>query len=287
MQNNVIFFNEYFNLNKSEAELEFINIPVNTDIELFIDPYVISKIPGVWYAEANNLIVDFFEKLVQNMHNGNQKEAFRLLSKLGEPNETHFGLSEEQPDGCGIGKEQALLLYNKLQKSKALKTGYLSDLSDCELLIPGIGSDKISDITTNIIRSKLIEFTEDQCKKLEIPVRPVKSGYYWDAGQNKWERRIAMLPHYNDKPILLVPKSISRDRTASNYRHYYNNVILEFLQDWHISMNTNLVKVLKNGKRKVYKKDLKAMHRCTKDFVLEFTEKHPEVLQKYKNRRVY
>ena len=282
----VLYFNEYFNLKTNPEDLEFINIPVNTDIELYIDPYAISKTVGLWYVDANNLIIDFFDKLLITIKNEDEEEALRLLDKLGEPNETHFGLSENKPEGCGIGKEQAQDLLKKLKGSKAIQTGSLSDLSDCELLIPRIGSDKISDITTNIIRGKLIEFTEEQCRKHGIPVTATKSNFYWDAPQNKWEQRIAMLPYYHEEPIILVPKKIAKERTISNYRDYYNNGILEFLQDWHISMNTALVKVLKNGKRRVTKKDLRAQYKCSKDFVLEFSEKHPDVLRKYKERRV-
>ncbi len=282
----VLYFNEYFNLKTNPEDLEFINIPMNTDIELYIDPYAISKTAGLWYVDANNLIIDFFDKLLITIKNEDEEEALRLLDKLGEPNETHFGLSENKPEGCGIGKEQAQDLLKKLKGSKAIQTGSLSDLSDCELLIPRIGSDKISDITTNIIRGKLIEFTEEQCRKHGIPVTSTKSNFYWDALQNKWDQRIAMLPYYNEEPIILVPKKIAKERTISNYRDYYNNGILEFLQDWHISMNTALVKILKNGKRRVTKKDLRAQYKCSKDFVLEFSEKHPDVLRKYKERRV-
>ena len=247
----VLYFNEYFNLKTNPEDLEFINIPMNTDIELYIDPYAISKTAGLWYVDANNLIIDFFDKLLITIKNEDEEEALRLLDKLGEPNETHFGLSENKPEGCGIGKEQAQDLLKKLKGSKAIQTGSLSDLSDCELLIPRIGSDKISDITTNIIRGKLIEFTEEQCRKHGIPLTATKSNFYWDALQNKWDQRIAMLPYYNEEPIILVPKKIAKERTISNYRDYYNNGILEFLQDWHISMNTALVKILKNGKRRV------------------------------------
>ena len=79
---------------------------------------------------------------------------------LREPNQTRFGLSRgDRPHGRGVGADQALELYDALSQSAAVQTGLLKDLEDCELLIPGISSDKISDITTNIIRPNLIEYT--------------------------------------------------------------------------------------------------------------------------------
>ncbi len=62
-------------------------------------------------------------------------------------------------------------MYKKLKESRAAKSGVLRDLSDCELMIPGIGHDKISDITINIIRQKLVGFTELQCRLHRIPSR--------------------------------------------------------------------------------------------------------------------
>ena len=45
-----------------EENLDFVNIPLNTDLPMYIDPYSISIKSGEWYEECNNLIVDFFEK---------------------------------------------------------------------------------------------------------------------------------------------------------------------------------------------------------------------------------
>lgn len=277
-------FREYFKLKHKEDRLGFVNIPLNTDVELYIDPLVLKNQRGDWFAEANNLIVDFFEEVLKSICDKNDKRALYLLSNLNEPNETHFGLSSKMPDGCGIGDEQALDLLNKLKQSKAVETGHLKDLSDCELFIHGIGSDKISDIVTNIIRGALIEYTEEQCKLLQIPVTETTSGYFWSQETKSWIRRKAMLPHYYNKPIILVPKNIVRKQTTSNYKNVYERII-ETLQELHLSLNTSLVKVLKNGKRVVSKKSLKKINKCSKDFVLAYIDENPQFLEKYKRTR--
>lgn len=281
---NTILFKDYFKLKQREDKLKFVNIPINTDIEQYIDALVLSHQDGIWYAEANNLIVDFFEELINAIKQKDDSKALYLLGNLSEPNETHFGFSSNMPDGCGIGNEQALFILKRLKKSKAVQTGHLKDLSDCELLIQGIGSDKISDITTNVIRGKLIEFTEEQCKLHNIPTKTVMSNGYWSAEDKKWTRRLASLPHYNNKPILLVPKNIVRYKTTSNYRVVYERII-EYLQSWNLDMNTSLVRVLKNGRRYVPKKTLKDKYKCSKEFIFEFIEENPEILDKYKRTR--
>ena len=55
-------FSEYFKLNKSQYELDFVDIPVNNgDIPLFIDPYAISRRSDRWSVQCHNLIVNFFQ----------------------------------------------------------------------------------------------------------------------------------------------------------------------------------------------------------------------------------
>lgn len=279
-----IDFRQYFKLRQKEERLGFVNIPLNTDVELYIDPLVLSNQKGEWYVRASNSIVDFFEELLNAIKNHDDKKALYLLSRLREPNETHFGVSSNMPDGCGIGDEQALFLLNKLKKSKAVQTGHLKDLSDCELLINGIGSDKISDIVTNIIRGLLIEYTEEQCKHYQIPVRETTSNFFWSVEAKNWIRRKAMLPHFLNKPVILVPKNIVRKQTSSNYQNVYERII-EALQEYHLSLNTSLVKVLKNGKRVVSKRSLKERYKCSKDFVYAYIDENPEFLAKYKRTR--
>ena len=59
---NTQFCREHFCLIKKEEFLDFVNIPLDGDVPLYIDPYAISTKSGEWYEECNNLIVDFFEK---------------------------------------------------------------------------------------------------------------------------------------------------------------------------------------------------------------------------------
>ena len=93
-----------------------------------------------------------FSWVVDSIRDGRADAAGALLSRLREPNDTHFGFSQNAPRGRGIGPGKADLLYQRLLHSEAVRTGNLRDLADCELVIPGIGPDSISDITINVIR---------------------------------------------------------------------------------------------------------------------------------------
>ena len=65
-------------------------------------------------------------------------------------------------------------------------------------------------------------------------------------------------------------------------REYYDHFVLHYLQQENLSSNSSLVKVLKNGRRVVTKKSIKETLTYTKDLLREFSEKHPDVFEKYK-----
>ena len=190
-------FPDYFKLKKYQAELDFVDVLVDDDTPLFVDPYVFKVRDDTWSVECNNLIVDFFNTVVQSIRNKDYGYAKNLLERLGEPKETHLGMGAGTIAGKGVSGKQAGDLYSKLSSSRAVKTGHLKDLLDCELMIPGIGFDKISDITTNIIREKLIEYTQEQCRLYNISMRETPSGKVWSPIEKHW-----LNGHYTELPII-------------------------------------------------------------------------------------
>lgn len=190
-------FSQYFRINKSQYELDFVDIPLKSgDMPLFIDPYAISLRLDWWSVNCHNLIVGFFQEVIDAIRKKEQTKAELMLSGLKEPNETCLGLSTgKKPRGRGVGGQQSKDLLKALSESTAVKTGFIQDLEECELLIEGIGRDKISDISTNIIRQNLIVYTVDQCELFNIPLQQVPSGPIWHGG--KWNSTFVNLPVYH------------------------------------------------------------------------------------------
>lgn len=280
-------FSEHFKLNRSQSELDFVDVRLNGDIPLFIDPYALGRRQDVWSIEASNLVVDFFQQAIDYIRKNEDSRAKTVLTHLSEPNETGLGLSKKGRRGRGVAGQQSLDLFDYLKDSTAARTGFLKDLEDCELLVPGISSDKISDITTNIIREKLVEYTTSQCELHGVPTQLVAVGLRWDSHQHNWtEEQYAQLPVYKGRRLFLVPKAIVRHRMAYDYREYYNDHVLTFLQTFHLNAGSSLVELLRNGKRRVTKKSLKEKHPLSKGFLYEFSKNNPEVLERYKNELV-
>ncbi|HWY58288.1 MAG TPA: hypothetical protein VNZ03_27735 [Terriglobales bacterium] len=275
-------FSDHFGISKPQSQLDFVDIPLDTDVSLYVDPYALSVSPNDWLRECGNVVVNFFEDFLAAIRDGDEGKVMSLISNLHEPNDAHLGLSLGRPAGRGWGGKQGHLLLLTLKNSTAVRSGRLRDLSDIELLMPGIGSDKISDLTLNVIRGELVAYTEEQCRLYNVPTERINSGLYWDYENKRWASRYADLPVYQDRRIVLVPKAAVRARLVPSYEEFYSRFVLDFLSAEHLKANDSLVTLLKNGTGRVYKSDLKNRYPLSKEFLFKFTQEHPEVLQAYK-----
>jgi hypothetical protein len=184
-----------------------------------------------WSVDCNDLIVDFFSTVINAIKNKRSNYAKQLLEQLGEPCETHMGVSRGSTSGKGVSGKQANDLYERLSTSKAVASGSVTDISDCELMIPGIGFDKVSDITTNIIREKLILYTQEQCRLHGVPMRSIPSGKIWSPIEKRWLNGTYVdLPVYKGKRIILVPKYSVVFKMILSSRELYEKDIVEYIQ---------------------------------------------------------
>src|SRR6266446_2877177 len=239
-------FSQIFKLGKRQSELDFVDIPLHTDIWLCVDPFVISQRIDVLSQQSHTTILAFFQQIVDSIRSGKTNEAQQLLMYLREPNETHLGLSRKKSKGAGIGPVQARQIYAALRDSSAVRTGFLTSLEECELMIEGIGRDKMSDLTTNIIRAHLVNYTQEQCDLHNIPMKEVALPPIFNATTMSWESRYESLPTWKDRQILLVPKVFVRSVPAYDHQQYYRHFVLDYLQAEALSAGSSLVHALKN-----------------------------------------
>jgi hypothetical protein len=240
-------FSDHFGIRKGQSQLDFVDVPMDTDIELYVDPYALHVSPVDWLRLCGDLVANYFHVLIQALKVGDRTRAMALLSNLREPNETRLGQSKGRPAGRGWGPEQAQQLYGRLSGSKAVSSGRLQDLGDFELLVPGIGSDKISDLAINVIRGELAAYTKEQCDLFGIPTEHVPAGVFWNPEQCRWEAHFANLPVYEGKGVLLVPKIAVRRRLVPDPDEFYRDFVLRFLEAEHLNARDSLVYILKNG----------------------------------------
>ena len=275
-------------LRKKQAELDFIDIDPTRDTKLYLDPQLISASKHPLAEACHAQIEGFFQHFLNLLRANRKSEARSLFNYLHEPNETCLGQSIGSPSGRGIGAEQATQLFESIVKSKAAKTGVLEHLEDCSIFIEGIGADKVSDMTTNILRGQLISYTQQQCELHRLSMNPnTAMGPIWDNRNRRWIHITTNSLILKNKPILLVPKSFVSIAKIHTLDKYHRNFVLEHIRQDQLSRNGPFVhrRFFRNGTEKVWvvKKELKEKIAPTnKDWVSSFTGAHPQVFKKFK-----
>jgi len=273
----------YFGLSNTQASLDFVDIDVSVDTPLYVDPYAIQIRHDEWSDKCGDHIRSYFGQLLDVLRRGEAARADHLLSHLHEPNETFLGVSSGAPRGRGVGDHKATMLADALIRSRAFQSGLLTDISEAELFIHGVGRDTISDLTTNVIRGLLAEYTAQQCLLHGIPTRPVHSiGPAWNSEAGDWESVPFQLPICNRRPVLLVPKFSVRHQLSLDSQEFWNHHMIEFLRREYMNAGGGLVRTFRDGRPYVTKKAVKQRHPFVKDDLADFVRAHPRVLKTYK-----
>ncbi|STX28462.1 Uncharacterised protein [Legionella beliardensis] len=286
---NKLRISQVFNLNKSQAELDFIDIELETDISLFLDPHFLANKNDRWSQEATRTIRSFFQHLLNLLISHQLDHAKQLFQNLYEPNETCLGLSKRKPQGHGVGPKDTNKIFENILQSKAMKSGLVGDLEDFIIFVDNFNKDKLSDMTTNIIRMHLINYTQEQCQLWNIPLTSsIQSGPFWNKSANSWNNIYTEMLVIDSKRYLLVPKGVVSYIKEYTHQRFHRYFALHFLQQEHLRLNTALVQMRKRKdgsiERYVTKKSLIENELPgTKYDLNAFVEKHPQIFQDFKN----
>ncbi|WP_279490260.1 hypothetical protein [Aeromonas veronii] len=70
---------EFFNLNRTQPYLDFVDIPLNTDIPVFLDPNAIKSLESAWGNELSSLLQTFFEVVLRLIKNNQHDKAKKVI----------------------------------------------------------------------------------------------------------------------------------------------------------------------------------------------------------------
>lgn len=170
---------EKLGLNKTQFELDFIDIDIEKDLPLFLDSNLIRKYDCEFNAKLSTTMDSFFSYLLNCLSNNLDDKAKYLCSHLGEINETHLGLSKGLSKGKGVGPINSVKIFEALKNSKAIEKGVLEDIEDLRTLVNGFDKDLLSDMLTNILKKHFLDYTIKQCELHNIKLTEnVPSGFF-------------------------------------------------------------------------------------------------------------
>lgn len=211
LSNPINFSSEFGVGDKDVSQLGFVDIILNADTNLFIDPLLLCESQHYEMStEATDRYTAHFEKIIKLLSVVKQMDktdvAFRSAIKLFQFHEvswTCLGYGGAV-GGSGFGKE---LISATLDTAKQIVDLGVDDIDlfmALALFEEGIGPDRISDMTTNIILPDLVKFNERLIGELKV-----KTEEYVIGGT---KHQLITNPYAKKKaPVLLVPSDIVRD----------------------------------------------------------------------------
>jgi len=229
-----MFFSEYFGIDpRLLREYGAVDISLVCDMPLFVDPMLIFNSDKPEYKKQHESIIRYFHFLATKANCDLEKSEIRAWFKFSEVKNNWLGYSLAGNSGLALGNEYAQFLYDNI--GFAISTNCISQSAHIEkimLLYSGSGKDKISDLTVNLIKEYLLEYT--QSFAIDHVSDKFKKRLYVDRAYFSYETesfvsKDYLLPFFvNDKGveefILLTPRDILREgEPAINRDNFYNS----------------------------------------------------------------
>ena len=212
-----IHFSDYFDLSPKVLEkYGAFNISLINDLPLFIDPFLLFHSRKPKYKELHNQIIKYVRFLRDKSADINLDSGLlQAWYFFPEVKQNWLGFSVSGNKGSGLREDFAYSLHTNLNKifsgfgnEKVTKGSHLEKLC---LIKGGVGRDKISDFTTNLIKNFLLQYTQEFAVKYlprKYKKRVAVNKVIFNYKTETWERRTFTLPYMNNDYVILTPKNL-------------------------------------------------------------------------------
>ncbi|MGI6174977.1 MAG: hypothetical protein ACOYJC_02205 [Christensenellales bacterium] len=295
-----MFFSEYFEVEPiSLHEYGAVDISLVCDMPLFIDPMLIFNSEKAEYSHLHESIIKYFHFLATKASGGLQKNEIRAWFKFSEVKNNWLGYSLVGNGGSALGDDYAHFLYDNI--GFAISTNDISRSTHIEkimLLYKGSGKDKISDLTVNLIKEFLLEYTQAfaaQYIKNELKKTLYVDRAYFNYDTESFVSKEYILPYFvnnkgEEEYVLLTPLDILReDEPSINRRDFYNSqerirasidndVLRAYVNNYIFTAVRRYEENQKRNKRPVREQSISKIE---KDAFAELTHEYPELYDYY------
>ena len=203
----------------SQYDVDFVIPRLGVDLPLGIDPFLMFKSRDEKFRRLHQLITARFNAGVQAVRLGRFDEAEEIFD-FPEVAAVGLGYTKSGKRGSGLGGYLRELIIETLNASPGLQERGVLHIEEMQLLAAGIGPDRISDISANILKNHLVEYTQRQAELWNVPIRRgVPLPHLYDEATQSWTDVYVDLPvsPVDDAPVLFVPRRIVRALPWINY----------------------------------------------------------------------
>ncbi|WP_216378755.1 hypothetical protein [Arcanobacterium phocae] len=224
------------------ADVEFVNIDSDRDTELYCQPAMIryqARRGSQLALKALHYISSFDLNcfgLLRSPNAEDRQKVRELFQHFNEVDECGLGMSKTAKGGKGssfiLGEAMHESLMNDL--CAQVKVGILNEIEVLAPLTDGVAVDRVSDITTKLIRPVLARFTQEmRVKYPQIGALPVevRNLEVWDINERTWVKRPFELINFQGRLVLLVPKKWTWKYLCFKRESFFNVTILGEIQE--------------------------------------------------------
>ncbi len=284
MQKKFITVTDSYNLTLCQSHIDFVDVPLDNDLELFIDPFKLEVKGHDYITKMNYLLSKHFSHLIKLIKCEQKIEALKFINGCSEryTHGVHLGYSNSKY-GKSVGPTKTLKIYNSFSKSNAVKSGNLRDIEESILLLKDISYDTISDIILSICKEALLEYsTTQQAKKHGLNTKAYTIRVL--DNNSMWVDKKYNLPYNQQNPdeyIILVPKDIVTHNPRLTMDRAYSYMWYKLKNYENKELNLALALVIKGNvlDQPISKKDFQKIIPKTKDNIIAFFEQNPQELQ--------
>lgn len=268
--------------NPEHKNFDFVDININDDQKLFIDPVLISNQRDDWSRDATIAINDFFRMFYIAYRAHDRDMKIELLSHAGEVNHTKLGYGNGR-NGHGNTAEGLIDDFYMLEKMID-NISSISKVIDLPVLVNGFNEDGLSDLITNIIHKELNDYTLNQLANYGIEANSTDTFYTWDVVSSSWVEITQPCFEVDGSKILLMPKQIVRKNYLFSADQYIKRIILEREKVEKTEYDVNGKIITRINKRDLEKNIVKKSKHWRYDFIEDVSTKDSTYLDDYHNK---
>ncbi len=272
---------DFFKIGKGHANMDFVDVYVNGDVALFIDPCLIETVSDDFCKNAKIVLVDYFDAFYKLYHTkATYQVKHDFFSHAHELNYTKLGYGNGN-NGKAKTAEGMIDTFSDVERLMDKKIDMCHAI-DLPIFIENFAEDCMSDMITNILFKNLNEFTIQQCKKYGVQTQKSDNEhYYWDVSSHNWEKYQGEYLVIDKKIIVLVPKNIVRNKYFYSAGQYFSSVIVERARE-EKAMYDAKGKKIPPQKGSIEKELLENVNK--KQAIVRETAEHPDCLKRYHNQ---